>query len=65
MEYKYRPKKIEMKPTKHDGFKVVDSYNDDNQLATILEFKPEDSDLPIEETKEFVQYLINLYNKSI
>jgi hypothetical protein len=54
----YRPIEIEIKDTEHGGFKVVDSEND----AIILEFKPEDSNLPIEETREFVQYLIEYYN---
>ena len=58
----YRPRRIEIKETEHGGFKVVDSLNDDYQLATILEFKPENSDLPIEQTREFVQYLIEYYN---
>ena len=62
MKNLYRPSKIEIKDTEHGGFKVVDSENDDNQMATILEFKPENSDLPIEETREFVQYLIEYYN---
>lgn len=60
----YRPTIIEIKDTEHGGFKVVevDLENDDCQLATILEFKPENSDLPIEEAREFVQYLIGYYN---
>jgi len=62
MENLYRPVKIEIKDTKDGGFKVVDSENDDYCLATILEFKPENSDLPIEETREFVKYLIDYYN---
>lgn len=57
--YLYRPTKLEIKNTKHGGFKVVDS---ENELATILEFKPENSDLPIKETREFVEYLIEYYN---
>jgi hypothetical protein len=62
MKNLYRPTKIEIKDIEHGGFKVVDSENDDYQMATILEFKPENSDLPIEETREFVQYLIEYYN---
>lgn len=62
MKNLYRPRKIEIKDTKGGGFKVVDSKNDDNQMATILEFKPENSDLPIEDTREFVKYLIEYYN---
>lgn len=58
----YRPEKIEVKNTPNGGFKVVDSENDDYQLATILEFNPENSDLPIKETREFVEYLIEYYN---
>lgn len=62
MENLYRPTKIEIKDTKHGGFKIVDSENDDYQMATILEFNPANSDLPIEETREFVEYLIEYYN---
>jgi hypothetical protein len=58
----YRPETIEIKSNDGGGFKVVDSDNDSNQLATILEFNPLNSDLPIEETREFVQYLIEYYN---
>ena len=62
MKRLYRPIRIEIKDTEYGGFKVVDSENDDYQMATILEFKPQNSDLPIEETREFVQYLIEYYN---
>jgi len=62
MKRLYRPIRIEIKDTEYGGFKVVDSENDDYQMATILEFKPQNSDLPIEETREFVQYIIEYYN---
>ena len=57
-----RPSKIEIKKTGNGSFKIVDCDNDDNQLATLLEFKPENSDLPIEEVREFAEYLIEYYN---
>lgn len=59
----YRPTKIEIKDTKN-GFKVVDCDDDDYQLATILEFNQTNSDYPIEEIREFVQYLIEYYNNN-
>lgn len=55
---KYRPIKLEIKNTEHDGFKVVDAENDDYQLATILEFRPINSDLPVKETRELEQICI-------
>ena len=52
----YRPK-IQIKPTENGGFKIVDKDNDVNQLATIMEFIPTNSDLPIKSVKEFIEYL--------
>lgn len=61
---KYRPNKIKIKDFKFGGFKIVDVDNDNNQLATILEFNPLNSDLPIDYVKEFATYLVNKYNFS-
>ncbi len=57
----YRPIKLEIIDTDDGGFKVIDLENNEYQLATVFEFNPINTDLPIKETKEFVQYLINNY----
>ena len=62
MDNLYRPSKLEIKITEYGGFKIVDSENDDYQLATILEFNPINSDLPIEGVREFAEFLIEYYN---
>lgn len=53
----YRPTNVEIIDTEH-GFEVIDSEND---ASIILEFNPKNSDLSVEETREFVQYLIEYY----
>lgn len=62
----YRPGKLQIVEggfkTPVGGFKIVDSDLEDNQLATVLEFNPLNSDLPIEEVKEFAEFLIGYYN---
>lgn len=58
----YRPQELSIKETDNGGFKIVDVDFDNYELATILEFNPINSDLPIEMTKEFAQYLIEYYN---
>lgn len=57
MDNLYRPTTIEIKDIKDGGFKIVDST-----LATILEFNPLNSDLPIDMVREFAEYLIEYYN---
>jgi hypothetical protein len=64
MKELYRPGQVGIKDTENGGFKVVELDSDDYQLATILEFNPENSDLPTEETREFVKYLIGYYNRN-
>jgi len=64
-KHTYNLVKIMIKDTKNGGFKIVQGENDDYQLATLLEFKPTDSDLPIEEVRDFAEDLVELYNNYI
>lgn len=63
MENSYRPTKLEIKDLENGRFKIVDSEDDDYELATILEFNPENSDLSIEMVREFVEYLTEWHNQ--
>jgi hypothetical protein len=58
----YRPRELKVVDIPDGGFKIVDVDSNDYQLATILEFNPLNSDLPISMTKEFAEYLISYYN---
>ena len=61
----YRPRELKVVDIRNGGFKgfkIVDVDFNDYELATILEFNPLNSDLPISMTKEFVEYLISYYN---
>lgn len=63
MKKLYRPKHLKVKTSHANDFKVVDVENDVQQLATVFEFNSVNSDLPIEETREFVEHLCQNYNK--
>ena len=58
----YRPRVLKVVDIPDGGFKIVDVDSNDYQVATILEFNPLNSDLPISMTKEFPEYLISYYN---
>lgn len=62
---KYRPSNIKIVDIDSEKFKIVDSDNDDYEMATILEFNAINSDLSIAMTKEFANHLIECYNKSL
>jgi hypothetical protein len=59
----YRPTKLEIEETKNGGFKIV-GYGDYYNITTItiLEFNPKNSDLSIEMSREFAEFLIEYYN---
>lgn len=59
----YRPK-LQIKELSRGDFKIVDSDNDNNQLATILTFDSFKTDLPVKETREFIEYLVKFYNEN-
>ena len=58
----YRPRELKIVDNQHGGFKIVDPSIEAYMLATMLEFNPINSDIPLHEAKEFAEYLIGCYN---